>query len=482
MARIVYTLGELKGSVGGLTFQNNKSGHIVRQRPQVKKSSTFKQQRAHASHAGLLEQWQSLTSGQKDAWNTFATTYPKTNKFGEDKTLTGSNFFLSCNYMRLAISQSLLSDPPEHLLPGEPPTFNILLEQNKIEVERTGAINYTNDALIYWISLPTRRQTTSINQIRKWVAIVGSEPGNPYDLTDAWEEATGLVWNPTVNFPNSNIFVCVQTVRKASGITSALLCSKASTSDIFIYDEDYLAYVDEFTTPPTEERGLLLNQLFIDLKGAGIFAQLDRMWLLASEEEQQATVSLANPTSTKLENKNSCTWDVSGYTGDAISMYLDTHFSKASEAVKFLRDDNSWGAWCSAGPTGTRCFIGVSGNGGSTLILLRSGDTSLIEANQSDNDSYISQSRSSNVGLTTVERTSSSNANVYIDGTNSGSYSRNSFALIDYPVFLLALSSNGSPGSYSDAKICFAYFGSKSINQSTLYTLIFDYLTAIGAI
>jgi len=482
MARIVYSLGELKGSIGGNTFQNNRAGHIVRQRPTVKKQSTLKQQAAHASHHNLLYQWQQLTSDQKDAWNTFAATYPKTNKFGENKTLTGHNFFLSCNYMRLAISLSILADPPEHILPGEPPSFTIDLEQYSLNVERTGSISYAEDALIYWISLPTRRQTTSINQIRKWVAIEASEPGNPLDLTAAWEAATGIVWNPVQNFPNSNIFVCLQTVSKASGITSALLCAKASTSDIFVFDSDYLAYVAEFDTPPTDDRALLLNQVFIDLKANNVFQGLDRLWLFATEEEQQSTVSLKNPSSTKLEKINNCTWDVDGYTGNGTDMYLDAHFSLLEDGGQVEQNSNSFGGYCLTEPTPTRAFMGASGNGGSSLILLRAGDSTLAESNQSDGLSYINQARSANVGMTAIVRTSASNADVYIDGVNVGSYNRASMALNGYNFFILALSTNDVPGSYSDTKIAFAFLGNGTFDQAKLYSILYDYLSAIGTV
>jgi len=117
MARIVYTIGEIKGSIAGLTFQQNSSGKIVRARPQVRRTSTTKQQTAHQTQQNLLQQYQALTNTEKDLWNLYGKTFPKTNKYGQNKTLTGQNWFESINYQRLISALGSLAAPPAHVLP-----------------------------------------------------------------------------------------------------------------------------------------------------------------------------------------------------------------------------------------------------------------------------------------------------------------------------------------------------------------------------
>src|SRR3990167_8787809 len=127
MARIVYTIGELFGSIGGLTFQRNRSGKTVRMRPTVGKKSTTKQQESHLTHNNLLRGWQLLSLADKNEWNTYADTFTKTNKFGQEKELTGQNWYESINYWRNVLGLSELTTPPAHDLPTSPPTFEILL-------------------------------------------------------------------------------------------------------------------------------------------------------------------------------------------------------------------------------------------------------------------------------------------------------------------------------------------------------------------
>ena len=232
MGRIVYTIGEIKGSVGGVTFQNNSSGHIIRQRPTVKKTSTIRQQLAHSKHQAMLYAWSQLTNGQKDDWNLFAETYTKENKFGETKKLTGANWFTSTNFQRLLMGLTLLTSPPPHDLPAAAPEFTINLYDNDITLTITGPIDYDVSDLIVWCSMPTNRVKPTINNIRKYCTIKKTGTAGTFSIKAEWENATGLLWQPLDYFPNANIFVCLETVRITSGITSPLLCAKTNTSTI----------------------------------------------------------------------------------------------------------------------------------------------------------------------------------------------------------------------------------------------------------
>ena len=232
MAKIIYTLGELRGSIGGLTFQNNASGHTVRQRPVPKKSSTVKQQASHASHQNLLHEWDLLTVTEKDLWNSFASVHDKVDKFGTSKTLTGANWFLSVNYMRLLMGLSILTSPPAYSVPSSAPTFTIQLLPDSLKVFINPTYSSVASNLIIWGSLPTTRVKSTINQIRKYITIITAPFTNPFDITTAWEVATGITWDPLNIFPTSNIFICLENIGKATGITSPMLCAKENISGI----------------------------------------------------------------------------------------------------------------------------------------------------------------------------------------------------------------------------------------------------------
>lgn len=237
MARIVYAplVSEITGSIGGLTFQNNPSGHIVRLRPHISRSSTAKQTTAHAKLGNLLFQWQSLTGAERSLWNVFAKVWPKENKFGQDKTLTGLNWFTSLNWWRLQLDQPILTVPPAHTLPSAAPAFDIFVSSTQLQLNITGAHDYVVEPVAVWASYPTRKNTFSINQIRRLLVVIMSSPGAPYDITGPWETATGMSWDPENLFPDSNIFVCLEAINKSSGITSAMLCSSTYIETVSPY-------------------------------------------------------------------------------------------------------------------------------------------------------------------------------------------------------------------------------------------------------
>ena len=222
MARVIYTFGELRGSVGGLTFQPNTSGSIVRQRPQCKKSSTTKQQVAHQAHQKYLYDWQQLNNTEKDEWNYYASIHNKDDKYGNSKKLTGANWFESVNYMRTLLSLSNFTSPPTFAAAEPVPAFTLAVSSSILGISIRGSYTYAETALIGFTSLPTQRSTNSINRLRKSMGLVDAATGESLVLNDIWEPATGLTWSPVTNFPNTNIIIGIQTVNRSNGITSPL--------------------------------------------------------------------------------------------------------------------------------------------------------------------------------------------------------------------------------------------------------------------
>lgn len=232
MARIIYTLGELAGSIGGMTFQRNNAGSIVRTRPRPNKSTTIRQSQSHINHTKWIYQWQQLTQTQRDNWITYASTWTKLNKFGQVKTLTGLNWFETSNYYRPSLNEAILFNPPIHTLPQNPPSFEVQLSDSTLNIYLIDAHDYNGSPLIIWVSAPTNKNTPSINQTQRKAMILDNLVTNPVNITTEWQLATGLQFSPTTSFPNANIYVCLQSISRSSGITSPFLCSKEHTGTL----------------------------------------------------------------------------------------------------------------------------------------------------------------------------------------------------------------------------------------------------------
>jgi len=228
MARIIYAplATAVMGSIGGITFQKNPSGQIIRSRPSISKASTSRQQYAHNDNQNLLSLWQALPNIDKDEWITYALTYTKINKFGQVKTLTGYNWFYSVNYFAIKYGMAYHATPPTHVVPAELPPWTITLDAGALTITLTDPFDFDNNNIVAWCALPTRKNTSSIQQIRKFMLLLTDSTPQPFDVTAAWNSATQMDF-ATGNFAaNINFFFCLQSIRLSSNITSAMECQK----------------------------------------------------------------------------------------------------------------------------------------------------------------------------------------------------------------------------------------------------------------
>jgi len=228
MAKIIFgpIVESAKGSIGGVTFQSNAAGTIIRSRPHVSRKSTHKQNIKHLVIAKINWRWQQLTEAEREQWNTFAATYTKTNKFGQVKKLTGLNWFFSVNFWRIQINLAHLTTPPIYGSPMAPPDFSLILSNSAIKINFLEAHNFDLYPVAVWGMLPTKRSSFSLNQTRKLIEVIEVPPSDPYDITTNWSDKIEIAWNPSVSFPSANIFICLESFTRSTGITSTMLCTK----------------------------------------------------------------------------------------------------------------------------------------------------------------------------------------------------------------------------------------------------------------
>jgi len=125
MALIKPILGELKGSIGGNTFQGSRYGQVVRQRTIPVDPATARQAvlRQHMADANVF--WKGETSSYRSGWKTYADNTPWTNRFGDEVFLTGRLQFIRSAVFNLAAGEAIPAQPPE--FPGLPanPDFSL---------------------------------------------------------------------------------------------------------------------------------------------------------------------------------------------------------------------------------------------------------------------------------------------------------------------------------------------------------------------
>ena len=222
MARIEYgsIVTDIIGSIGGFTFQHNRSGKIARLRPKTYKKSTDAQTLQQSKHSAILSSWQNLSRTNQILWNDYADLYTKENKFGQEKKLSGLNWFESVNLSRQIINLPILLSPPAHTLPCIVPAFSVEINQSELNVNFDTPFDTTYNALIVRATNMATNTTTNFQNGYRYITYEGIGIINMIDIVDDWKKVFSCIYPPSSEVANYSISVMVQTINKSSGIQS----------------------------------------------------------------------------------------------------------------------------------------------------------------------------------------------------------------------------------------------------------------------
>ncbi len=104
-----------------------------------------------------------------------------------------------------------------------------------------------------------------------------------------------------------------------------------------VYSPEAAALLSRMTVTPSTARKQLIDALIATLVGAGIWAKLDALYLLAAHDAQAARLNwIADRYNLTAVNSPTFTTD-RGYAGTGAAMYLDTGFNPATAASRSIR-------------------------------------------------------------------------------------------------------------------------------------------------
>ena len=139
---------QMSGSLAGNTYARNRSGNYVRARTKPVNPKTSNQVLVRAIMQTLTARWsQTLTAGQRTAWNLYATSVSMKNKLGESIFLSGFNHYIRSNHWFARMGRTLVDDGPVIFeLPETDPTMAITCS------EGTQQVTMTFDDTLPWAS------------------------------------------------------------------------------------------------------------------------------------------------------------------------------------------------------------------------------------------------------------------------------------------------------------------------------------------
>jgi len=223
MARVTYgeSITEYAGSIGGVTFLRNASGPIakLRSRPPVNPSPD--QSTYQTRMAMLVACWPTLSQANKDAWDAIAAAHSHTTPWGESKTLSGYQWFLSCNLIRLHYFSTVRVAPGPWFAPPPPNQFTIETSSTYIRVAWDPAYDSEYSMYIY-CSLPLRQSSIKLRRSLFFIKMLYA-PGSlsNYDITTFFEELANVTWSTFFASANCSVIIRILNGHETYGWTSA---------------------------------------------------------------------------------------------------------------------------------------------------------------------------------------------------------------------------------------------------------------------
>lgn len=211
MAIINPIWGEMRGSLGGITFSRNKGGNYARLRAKPTDPSSAAQMNMRTAMNNVSRVWsQFLTEEQRNAWNEYAALNPVPSRLGGWLTLSGHQFFCGLNSRLVMVGSAMQLVPPTT---NAPSAVSITATGDEISQQLT--IDFapaplpSGHRLICWWT-GWRRPGTNPNlrqaRILGWSPLAQASP---------W---TVDVPTPTNDETTTNLYVCVM---NANGQISA---------------------------------------------------------------------------------------------------------------------------------------------------------------------------------------------------------------------------------------------------------------------
>lgn len=208
-----------------------------------------------------------------------------------------------------------------------------------------------------------------------------------------------------------------------------------SSTQSFVYEPEYQAVLDFGTlngfTLPTDGQKVIQNQLVVDLKNAGIFQDLDLFYVFATDgDEDFAKINWANPVLYYLiENGTVNFISNQGFQPNSLNVgnNLDTTWNPSLNGTAYTQNDACRFVWdFDNNVGGNDVYDGSTLSGGNNSFNGTTGTNQRINQGTS---SLPSAFNNSGTGLKLIQRTSSSNVNMYNNSSTPTSFTVSSAAL-----------------------------------------------------
>ncbi len=229
MARVTYgeSITEYAGSIGGITYLRNASGPIAKLRSNPPVNPSPYQSIYQVNMAKLVAYWPTLSQPNKESWDTFAGLHDHTTPWGETKTLSGFQWFLSINLNRLLDGLGALPAAPAFYAYPAPVSFTLTAGADHFRCNWDPAYTPVNTLKIF-LTLPLRQSSL---KLRRSLFYVGSDiTGGPFTtlpLLALFQTLANVTWGTFFASADCSVICRLQdgafSIGQFSAFTSAIV-------------------------------------------------------------------------------------------------------------------------------------------------------------------------------------------------------------------------------------------------------------------
>jgi len=222
MARVTYgaLITDLAGSIGGVTFQKNSSGSIAKLRNKTPLNPSLAQSDQQVTLASLVAMWPTLSQAYQDNWAALAAAHTHFNAWGDEKTLNGFQWFMSCNLNLISAGWDPIEDAPAYASISPPNDFTLSADSDDFDIDIALGWNPGDDKILIYATPPLRQ--TSL-KLRRSLFLLDSYTGGNItnrDIRVKYEAMFNLTWADFYASAACNIIVRAKQVEEDTGMAS----------------------------------------------------------------------------------------------------------------------------------------------------------------------------------------------------------------------------------------------------------------------
>ena len=191
---------QISGKVAGNVFARNRYGDYMKSWKKPTNPSTAAQQNIRNIMAQMKDLWAALSAAQREAWETYATNTPVTNKLGDSVNLSGFNMFCRTNTALLYHGMSSESAAPTtYSLAEQDEDLTVAgdTSDQEINVGFDNSKAWASEVGGYLLLYVSRPQNPTVNYFKGPYQVLGKvagavvPPESPQDIATPFVIATG---------------------------------------------------------------------------------------------------------------------------------------------------------------------------------------------------------------------------------------------------------------------------------------------------